>query len=507
MKRYKNIKSILLICIAIVLLLIISYYQFEVECKRNSSNLFKITSVVLSAIAIVGSIYIYTRKQISEEKVFLYVVPLMAIIMMIFMPLGRAHDELRHFTRSYEVSRGGFLSQVIDGEVQSELPIAVSKLYNDVGWRKITYNDIKDNITKEINKDDTIKTEMKYTAVYSPIQYLPQAVGIFMADLVTDNVFVLAYSARVFNMILALVLLYFSIKIIPFGKKLILILSMIPIVLEGICSMSPDALTISISILFIAYILKIIYNKEESKMGFKEKFILLMMALVIALCKIVYLPIVGMILLIPKERYKSNKDKMFYIALVFVLAIVLSLGWFVIANNYLSISSEGNSGGKIISIIKNPLQFIQELFYSMNYYGQKYMFTLFGSELAWNENAKTYFIVPFIYFLLFLQEAIASKENKRKFTLFQYVIMLLVVIAVIGLIFTSLYIQWTSNTSKVIEGVQGRYFIPIMLIIAMLLSLINIESNYSEQARTKLIGIVGLVSQIYVILSVIIVHL
>lgn len=431
----------------------------------------------------------------------------MTITMMIFMPVGRAYDELRHFTRSYEIANGGFLSQVIDGEVQSELPVAISKLYNDVGWKEITYNDIKDNITKKVNKEDMIKTEMKNTAIYSPVQYFPQAAGIFIANLVTDNVFILAYSARVFNMLLSLLLVYLAIRIIPFGKKIILILSMLPIVLEGFSSMSPDALTISISTLFVAYILKIIYNKEECKLGLKEKTIMLIMSLVIALCKIVYLPIVGMILLIPKERYKSNKEKILYIIFVLGLAIILSLTWLVIANNYLAVSSGGESGEKIINIIKNPLHFIKQFVYTVNYNRQKYMFTLFGSKLTWSENAKTYFIVPFIYFLLFLHESIASKENKEKFTKFQYIIMGVEVIAVIGLIFTSLYIQWTSATANVIEGVQGRYFVPIMLITSMILSLINIESNYSAQSRIKLIGIVGLIFQIYVTLSVIIVHL
>ncbi len=58
---------------------------------------------------------------------------------------------------------------------------------------------------------------------------------------------------------------------------------------------------------------------------------------------------------------------------------------------------------------------------------------------------------------------------------------------------------------KEIEGAQVGYFIPAMVLVTLLLSKVNIYNNYSQQYRTKLIGIVRLITQIYVILSTIIV--
>ena len=37
-----------------------------------------------------------------------------------------------------------------------------------------------------------------------------------------------------------------------------------------------------------------------------------------------------------------------------------------------------------------------------------------------------------------------------------------------GLIFTSLYVQWTALRNEVIEGIQGRYFIPLIIFPALL---------------------------------------
>lgn len=505
MKKFKDIKILILVAVIIFIILMISYYQFKVECAKSASKLFIITSIVLSVIAFIGTIIIWTKKNINEERLFRYVIPLMAIIMMIFMPFGRAHDELRHFTRSYEISKGNILSDVSDGKVQSELPKAISNLYDEIGWRDIKYNDLKDRLKKQIT-EETNKTDMKYTAVYSPIQYLPQALGICIANIFTDNVFIIAYSARIFNMIFAVLLIYLAIKIIPFGKRIILILCMIPITLESISSISPDAMTIAVSLLFVAYVLKI-SKEQDYKINLKDKILLLIMAILIAFCKIVYLPLIGIVLIIPRDKYKSKKEQIGYILIICGIAVICSLGWLAIANNFLAISSQGDSNNKIINILKRPIEYIEMLLYTMNYYGVKYLFTAFGEELAWNENAKTYFIVPFIYFLLFIQEACTDKELKKKFSIVQNTIMFLIIITIVGLIFTSLYIQYTKESSILIEGVQGRYFIPIMILVALLLSNINIYNNNSQQDRTKLIGAVGLITQIYVILSVIIVHL
>ena len=42
-------------------------------------------------------------------------------------------------------------------------------------------------------------------------------------------------------------------------------------------------------------------------------------------------------------------------------------------------------------------------------------------------------------------------------------------LTIVLLIFTSLYIQWTAVGAPVIDGVQGRYFLPILLLVPIAL--------------------------------------
>ena len=96
---------------------------------------------------------------------------------------------------------------------------------------------------------------------------------------------------------------------------------------------------------------------------------------------------------------------------------------------------------------------------------------------------------------------------KNKFSKFQNIIISLIVIVIIGLVFTSLYVQFTEIDSMTISGVQGRYFIPILLLIGLLLWNLKINSNYNTESKMKLYGITTLILQLYIMLAIIIVHI
>lgn len=502
--KKKDIKFIVTIIISILGMLMLSYYQFEVQSETRSSKLFIIMSIILSVFTIGYSLFIYKNKKINAEKLFLYIVPIMTILFFIFMPIGRGHDEWRHWYRAYEISEGHLLTEKQEDKVIANLPKSVVDGVN-TDWGKIKYKDVVKHFDTSIN-EERISTNMANVAVYSPVQYIPQTIGILISRLFSDKMVVIAYSARLVNMIVTLALLYLAIKIIPFGKKIILIISMLPISIEAFASMSPDALTISISLLFVAYILRIVFDKDY-KIRNKDQIILTVLSIFIALCKIVYIPLVGLVLIIPKERYKNKKSKIIFTILLLLVSIISSLVWFGIANSFLATSSNGASSEKIKIVLTSPIDYCKKLIYTMNIYGEGYLSTLFGTNITMREKVNLYTIVPLIYFLLFMTESCTDEKIKNRFYKFQIIIIGFIVLAVVGLIFTSLYVQWTDIKEVVIKGVQGRYFIPIMLLIGFLLSKINIVNNYSEENRIKTIGIVGLVLQVYIILAMIIVCL
>ena len=471
---------------------------------KSKTVFFNLVSISISIIAIVLSILIYLYKDISVEKAFLIVVPAMCIIFMLIMPMFKSHDEQRHWQRAYEISEGKLLSTKNNGKVEDELPASVSDTLNTY-WRDIKYKSVLDSKNVSLDNNTRKTTDMSFTAVYSPIQYIPQAIGIIIARVITNKVLVMAYMARLFNMLFALTIMYLAIKITPVGKKIFLLASILPLTIEGCSSMSPDAMTISISFLFIAYILKLLFEKEK-KITKKDVILLSVLSIILALCKIVYIPLVGLLLLLPETKFKSKKNKYIIVIAIIIIAIFINLAWLSIANSYLALSSDGTSGNQIKSVIQHPIEYLKVLLYSLNVNGQEYLTSLFGGTIAWNE-ISLYSFVPYTYCALFLFIAITDKEMKNKFSLTNKIIISLIVLAIFALIFTSLYVQYNQPGVTKIAGVQGRYFIPFIPLIAIMLNGIKLESKYKEENVIKTIAITGLILQVYVISVIVINHL
>ena len=147
---------------------------------------------------------------------------------------------------------------------------------------------------------------------------------------------------------------------------------------------------------YIAYILNIIF-KPERVVQKKDIAIISVISVIIALCKIVYVPLVAAILLIPTSKFKSKKSKVLTSVFVIGISLAVNLIWFKISTNYLAIVSEGSSTDKIINVLTSPIDYFRMLLYTINYNGSTYMERLFGSVLAMGEFVKLYFIVPFVF--------------------------------------------------------------------------------------------------------------
>ena len=463
--------------------------------------------IFILGVYIVSSI-IYYKKSMKIENIFLMIAPFACIFFLVTMPTFKNHDEYYHWLKAYEVSQGTLMTPQEDGVQGSMMPEGVSKVF-PTDWTTLDYQTMKELLGVKLNEDNKGILNPETAAVYSFVQYIPQATGIALARLVTDNVYLITYGGRIVNMIFALLVLYFAIKLMPFGKKLLLIPAMIPIAIEGFTSLSPDAMTISVAFFYIAYILHLAFGDKE-QLGIKEKAILLISSIVIALCKIVYIPLVGLILIIPKEKFKNqgNKNKILNFCVIAGIAVIINLIWLAISSRYLSTFREGDSKIQVLLALQNPILYIQNVLYTFNLNGSNYLLSLFGADLGWGELIKLYSIVPYAFLGIYLFTAITDNELKDKFKRYQIVWISLVILAIVGLIFTSLYVQWTTVGQTSIAGIQGRYFLPILPLVMLLLgSVVKVKSLYNEEKVTKFVGISILVLQIFTISQILIEHL
>lgn len=501
-------KTIILIGSIIILTIIfIMLYKFQIANKDiNTATLLIIEGVIIliSVLLMVVSNFIIKKKEFKPEKALLCIAPIFCIIFSIVMPVGRGHDEYMHWVKAYEVSEGTLITKIYDQKSLANLPEDALKIIVERPGQIFKYIDNLEMLNVHIDEGVRVYRDNRNAATYCFIQYIPQAVGIAFGRMITKVPILLSYFGRTFNMIACIILMYFAIKNIPFGKNIMLALSIIPITIEGFATLSADGITIAIACFFIGYVFKLIFD-EKQKCGTKQIITLTMAGAVLALCKFVYLPIVFLALLIPKEKFNDKKEKIIAVTLIVLVAVVLNLSWLYVGSKALRETSPEATNTKFSQIITNPIGYVEKVIYTFTNNFDKYFDSCFGGQLEWDEKVKMP-IIPYITCALVLLSTINETKLKNIFTKNQTIVIFLIVLAVTGLIFTSIFLQWTTNTIE-INGVQGRYFLPILPLIMFLLGKIKIQTSYKYQNVTKMICIVGYLVMIYTAISVMSIHI
>ncbi|MBE6161603.1 MAG: DUF2142 domain-containing protein [Firmicutes bacterium] len=466
-KSLTNNKKLIIVGI---IMFFINYFlllkQNNIYVTRGNNSIFKYIITLLIIMHFI--VFIVLKKMISKkmppEKVFLVFGIMFGTLFMFFIPFGYTPDEANHFLRSYEISTGNLISIKKENEVGNYLPTNIEKVISHYELQD-AYKNEKENLSIKFNNEKKFYN-FANTSLYSFICYLPQSIGIMIGRLLKFPILITAYLGRILNFSLWIALIYLAIKKIPIGKNLILFISMLPMSLQEAVSLAPDAMTNCVSISLVSFVLYHLYNKNEFDK--KNMIIASILCIAISMLKIVYLPLCLLLILIPDSKFKSKKNKYFKICSLAMLVILLNLIWLKISSNFLIEFMPGvDSGKQVMYILNHPYSYFSILFNTYEYYSITYMFTMLGSNM---EYLNVYVSQPclLIYFLFIIYAAMFDTnivlEKKVKY-LFSFVS-----VCIILLISTSLYVQWTSYMNPEILGIQGRYFLPILLPLMLLFS-------------------------------------
>ena len=287
MTQNKYFKSVVILTITVILMytsvrwILLQTPEYHWLTRRSVSRL---TYIVSCLGLILMTVFIFSVKDmIMLEYLFLILYLSLEIMYMAVIPLSSTPDETEHMLRAYGISQGDFVPETNEaGEGGSFVPDNISYLWNRGGS---TIKDMRDNLTMEAN-DNRVFLTYSNTALYSPITYAPQTVGILLGRIVCNKPYVWAYMGRIFNMLTVGFLIFTAIKTAPVGKNIIFVLSMLPINMYECASLSGGALAYAVTVLIISYTLWLRYEKK-GEMNKKEKLWLYLLLLFSASCKIV----------------------------------------------------------------------------------------------------------------------------------------------------------------------------------------------------------------------------
>lgn len=460
-------KPIFYFCLFFALLNLF-YIKQALNSRGMVGGLWICLAGLIIEVGAIVSLYKMRQRAMPIEKQFLLVALVFGVLFAAIVPPGHVPDEGAHFMRAYGVANGEFVARNIGGSaVGGEIPIESDFILRqaDKKDRAGTYREMVAELTRGTTGEEVV--EMYNTsAVYNFVCYLPQAVGILIGKILGLPVLWMIILARFCNYVIWLILMYFAVKLIPKFKKIVVFMALLPIVLQEAMSLSPDALTIGASVFMIAYVLHLTFVKR-GLLSKKERTILCLTAIVIGLCKIVYFPLIFIYLMLPEERFGSRKKKWMQVGGIVSLAIVVGLGWLAISFGMIVETNPGvNAGAQVMGIMGAPLGYLKVMVNTVDFNLFRWLREMLGMQLtSFGLNLpEVFFFVSFSMLVLLMMQ----RDEKMRMRKIDRWLLSGVFVIIAVMIMTSLYVQWTPYGEEMIGGIQGRYFLPILLLVPVI---------------------------------------
>lgn len=403
-------------------------------------------------------------------------------------------DEARHFVTAYSQS-----SSVIG---QQALDMDGNVISNSMLWEqgmdptRDSYVDTVHGLTGNCKDGKTISTIPPLNGPYY-LAYIPQIIGLVCARIAGLNFIQVIYAGRLSALLIYCLVMYWAIKIIPYKKSMLFIIGMLPITLQQVMSYSYDSTLIDVTFLMIAVLLNKLADKNH---GMSKKMWLLFVVsmVIVASIKFVYLPIWGLILFVSLKNKNDNIQKYSACAVGGIISLAV-----IIFGRTKTLKSAMQIGGATASItaknvslgycLANPIWSIEVVWRTLERVSSEYLGQLIGTSLGrLNISIPTVILVGFI--LIFListlevkNEYIPISKNVKYWSVF-------CIIIIGGLVLLSMFWSWTPISANVIQGVQGRYFLPALPLVGIV---INNKMIVLEKKVDKYLMIVSLFLNCY----------
>lgn len=411
------------------------------------------------------------RRGASITWFYLVVALVWGVAMILITPPFQAPDEPAHYFRAWSVADFQLIAQpggVVT--VPDNVATLADRLGSNVGndWAANDYSARRAAGILWEPISETSRAQVTRAAGYAPIGYVPEAVGIEIARVLGHSPLLALYLGRLLNLVAAVVLVFFAIRVAPFGKPLLALVALLPMFVFEAASLSPDALALSGSLLLLALVLR---STTRETVPTRELILMSGVAAVLLNAKPGYAVLVLLVfMLVPRHVGGVRRYAVWVgatVAAAFGVAAVVSLvAPQMPASHAASAWLAGVDAGRQIEyVVRHPFEFAQVLY------------NTFDQQLLGNDHSRlglgqmAYGVLGWLAIdlptvgmwamalagILFLgsREAVPTTPWQR------LVLSSTAVVFAIG-ISVAFYTVWSNVAAPVVNGLQGRYFIPVI---------------------------------------------
>jgi hypothetical protein len=278
------------------------------------------------------------------------------------IPPSQGLDERNHFLRVYQLSGGTILSEYTNGHVGGVVPScaityldhlsAVAAQPGAFRWRTFFQQ------PAGCDPSATQFVAFENTAVYSPLSYLPQALGVAIARLVHAPFPSLFYTGRLFGALAYIGLVFVALRVATGGRNVLLVVALMPMALTSASEYTADTMTLALALLLVAGVIRCRQDPKAARWAFA---LATGAAIGLALTKPTYGVLALALLAVPNSILASRAASM-AVKVGVVAAAGLAALWWTHLVGYVALAAYSYPGGvdptaQIHYILAHPLSY------------------------------------------------------------------------------------------------------------------------------------------------------
>ncbi|MGF1275677.1 DUF2142 domain-containing protein [Acetobacter pasteurianus] len=413
--------------------------------------------------------FINRRTLLAFYACFAIVTGLFCIVL---APPFQVADEPNHFMRAVQIANGGLVgirrSPLESGAMLPESVPIVAGSFDKLKFapqEKVT----PDMITQAMMvrwPSARIFVGLPNTVLYPPTSYIGAASGIIWGRFLHSSILGTFYLARVGNLLANVTVSVIALSLMPGAGIFMLAILMLPMSISLMASCSQDGMVLALTALGIACALR----GMQVASG-RQQYVLACLGGVafgcVAAAKAPYLMMVFVPVLFANRqtiRYAlascASGVSVFFIWAVFGLRPVMT-----------KLAPPGVSAAQQVAFgLHHPVRFVNALSTTLTVSWKDLSHQAIG-VLGWLDVPLSSAVYRISYIFLvfsFLASFVCVRRlNMREGAVWRLAGLLLIGLAAFIGIFAALYVTWTPVGKDVVEGVQGRYFLPIFMLGAL----------------------------------------
>ena len=404
---------------------------------------------------------------------FLAVLFILSTILYAFvLPPFEVPDEPAHFAKAAQLAFWTYPTVEVAGQPGAMLPANIVQLIQDWPHTPIGEPVIPQKIERlaaAFSHSTPSREVLKFAdfatlGSYPPILYVPQAIGLQLGRLFGLPPLGQFYAGRIASCLAAYSFILLAVAMLPIGARTVLVLACLPGVSSQMSSYSADTMIFGLSFLSFSIILR-----AENVFSIRMRYCLLFLLPLLTMAKGVYLPIAAAGFGSANGRSSSRLIWIFAGSIIGVAAFILWFGTFAggainqqhfVSSRTLQHAVSATPSAQLHFMIMHPVFSIVTIFKTMLIRLPAYAAGIIG-RFGWLN-----VLLPVSLYVLavtvLLGAVIVTDARRPMPTLTQRVLWLGLAILMYMLVHCALYLTASELGEDFVEGVQGRYFVPLL---------------------------------------------